>query len=241
MESRWVLNRYLSIYVYKEEINLVYPFTEGKRKWYNRNSSNRCSLCWTIIVTCAKATPQSWTRMISRSSWGALHEFRKSRNRVLKMESSLQSCGTFRVISNHWLVHISSKIVPENTNSKLVPERVYKENRANWNANYLPDNLRQSNGNWVLPAWNEPTAINWNQLQANIKNGRKASGKQHYFSVARYIAGPNASLSSRYRMFRHLLNRALTLLIILGCTLLCCLTWEIIFCKRFMCLIEYLF
>ncbi|XP_043507205.1 serine/threonine-protein kinase dyf-5 isoform X2 [Frieseomelitta varia] len=88
------------------------------------------------------------------------------------------------------------KIVPENVNAKLVPERVYKENRANWNANYLPENPRQAS-NWVLPAWNEP-AINWSQLQpSNVKNGRKASGKQHYFSVARYVAGQSASLSSR--------------------------------------------
>ncbi|PBC34023.1 Serine/threonine-protein kinase ICK [Apis cerana cerana] len=88
---------------------------------------------------------------------------------------------------------LGSKIVPENVNSKLVPERVYKENRANWNVNYLPENPR----NWVLPAWNEPAPINWNQLQPNMKNGRKVSGKQHYFSLARYIAGQSASLSSR--------------------------------------------
>ncbi|XP_071859144.1 serine/threonine-protein kinase ICK isoform X2 [Bombus fervidus] len=90
------------------------------------------------------------------------------------------------------------KIIPENVNAKLVPERLYKENRANWNANYLPENTRQSNGNWVLPAWNEPSTINWNQLQpSNVKNGRKASGKQHYIAVARYVAGPSASLASR--------------------------------------------
>ncbi|XP_043590517.1 serine/threonine-protein kinase ICK isoform X2 [Bombus pyrosoma] len=90
------------------------------------------------------------------------------------------------------------KIIPENVNAKLVPERLYKENRANWNANYLPENTRQSNGNWVLPAWNEPSTINWNQLQpSNAKNGRKASGKQHYIAVARYVAGPSASLASR--------------------------------------------
>ncbi|XP_068975767.1 serine/threonine-protein kinase ICK isoform X2 [Bombus flavifrons] len=90
------------------------------------------------------------------------------------------------------------KIIPENVNAKLVPERLYKENRANWNANYLPENTQQSNGNWVLPAWNEPSTINWNQLQpSNVKNGRKASGKQHYIAVARYVAGPSASLASR--------------------------------------------
>ncbi|XP_076763340.1 serine/threonine-protein kinase ICK isoform X2 [Xylocopa sonorina] len=91
---------------------------------------------------------------------------------------------------------LGSKIVPEN--AKLAPERLYKENRANWNGNYLPDNPRQSS--WVLPAWNEPSAINWNQpAQPNAKNGRKASAKQHYFSVARYVAGQTTCLSSRYR------------------------------------------
>ncbi|XP_029041473.1 serine/threonine-protein kinase ICK isoform X3 [Osmia lignaria lignaria] len=90
---------------------------------------------------------------------------------------------------------LGSKIVPEN--AILAPERVYKENRANWNENYLPDNPNQSNGNWVLPPWNEPAAISWNQSQSSLKNGRKVSGKQHYFSVARYVAGQSTSLSSR--------------------------------------------
>ncbi|CAK9806736.1 Serine/threonine-protein kinase MAK [Anthophora plagiata] len=90
---------------------------------------------------------------------------------------------------------LGSKIAVENV--KLAPERVYKENRANWNANYLPENPRQSNGNWVLPAWNEPATINWGQPQQNQKNGRKVSAKQHYFSVARYVAGQSGSLSSR--------------------------------------------
>ncbi|CAL7939552.1 unnamed protein product [Xylocopa violacea] len=107
---------------------------------------------------------------------------------------------------------LGSKIVPEN--AKLAPERLYKENRANWNANYLPDNPRQSS--WVLPAWNEPPAINWNQpAQPNAKNGRKASGKQHYFSVARYVAGQTTCLSSRngdadpnrHRLMRNLVGQ----------------------------------
>ncbi|XP_076621433.1 serine/threonine-protein kinase ICK isoform X1 [Colletes latitarsis] len=92
---------------------------------------------------------------------------------------------------------LGSKIVPENANVKLAPERVYKENRANWNANYLPDNPKQSNGNWTLPTWNEPAPIHWNQSQSNLKNGRKVSAKQHYLTVARYVAGPSTSLSSR--------------------------------------------
>nr|XP_012151490.1 PREDICTED: serine/threonine-protein kinase MAK isoform X4 [Megachile rotundata] len=90
---------------------------------------------------------------------------------------------------------LGSKIVPEN--AILAPERVYKENRANWNDNYLPDNPKQSNGNWVLPHWNEPATISWNQSQSSLKNGRKVSGKQHYFSVARYVTGQSTSLSSR--------------------------------------------
>ncbi|XP_017883173.1 uncharacterized protein LOC108626800 [Ceratina calcarata] len=50
----------------------------------------------------------------------------------------------------------------------------------------------------MLPAWNEPP-ISWShqQPQTNLKNERKASAKQHYFSVTRYAAGQSASLSSR--------------------------------------------
>nr|XP_012151499.1 PREDICTED: serine/threonine-protein kinase MAK isoform X5 [Megachile rotundata] len=114
---------------------------------------------------------------------------------------------------------LGSKIVPEN--AILAPERVYKENRANWNDNYLPDNPKQSNGNWVLPHWNEPATISWNQSQSSLKNGRKVSGKQHYFSVARYVTGQSTSLSSRYRTFRDVLKRILIpcSLLILGYTL----------------------
>ncbi|XP_076383526.1 serine/threonine-protein kinase dyf-5 isoform X1 [Megalopta genalis] len=90
---------------------------------------------------------------------------------------------------------LGSKIVPENVNVKLAPDRVYKENRANWNANYLPDNLKQNN--WTLPSWNEPPPLTWDQPQSTLKNGRKVSAKQHYLSVARYVAGPSTSLSSR--------------------------------------------
>ncbi|KZC13476.1 PREDICTED: serine/threonine-protein kinase ICK [Dufourea novaeangliae] len=89
---------------------------------------------------------------------------------------------------------LGSKIVPENVNVKLAPDRVYKENRANWNGNYMPDN---PGGNWTLPpSWNEPTPLNWEQPQANLKNGRKVSAKQHYH-LARYVTGPNTSMSSR--------------------------------------------
>nr|XP_012151479.1 PREDICTED: serine/threonine-protein kinase MAK isoform X3 [Megachile rotundata] len=96
---------------------------------------------------------------------------------------------------------LGSKIVPEN--AILAPERVYKENRANWNDNYLPDNPKQSNGNWVLPHWNEPATISWNQSQSSLKNGRKVSGKQHYFSVAR-----NGDVeSNRPRLMRNLVGQ----------------------------------
>ncbi|KAK1133320.1 hypothetical protein K0M31_011136 [Melipona bicolor] len=116
---------------------------------------------------------------------------------LLNHNSYMRDSNAQKLDEDDFAELLGSKIVPENVNAKLVPERVYKENRANWNANYLPENPRQTS-NWVLPAWNEPAAINWSQLQpSNVKNGRKASGKQHYFSVARYVAGQSASLSSR--------------------------------------------
>lgn len=117
---------------------------------------------------------------------------------LLNHNSYMRESNPQKLDEDEFAELLGSKIIPENVNAKLVPERLYKENRANWNANYLPENTRQSNGNWVLPAWNEPSTINWNQLQpSNAKNGRKASGKQHYIAVARYVAGPSASLASR--------------------------------------------
>ncbi|XP_071859141.1 serine/threonine-protein kinase ICK isoform X1 [Bombus fervidus] len=117
---------------------------------------------------------------------------------LLNHNSYMRESNPQKLDEDEFAELLGSKIIPENVNAKLVPERLYKENRANWNANYLPENTRQSNGNWVLPAWNEPSTINWNQLQpSNVKNGRKASGKQHYIAVARYVAGPSASLASR--------------------------------------------
>ncbi|XP_015188017.1 PREDICTED: serine/threonine-protein kinase ICK isoform X1 [Polistes dominula] len=100
---------------------------------------------------------------------------------------------------------LGSKIVPESMETKLLPDRVYKENRANWNANYAePDNFKQTNANWSLPVWNETVQLkNWNQqqqqqqLQSATKNARKVSAKQHYLSVARYVAGQTTNLSSR--------------------------------------------
>nr|XP_031841519.1 serine/threonine-protein kinase dyf-5 isoform X2 [Nomia melanderi] len=98
---------------------------------------------------------------------------------------------------------LGSKIVPENVNVKLAPDRVYKENRANWNANYLPESLTQTN--WTLPAWNEPAAINWDQSQSSLKNGRKVSAKQHYLNVARN----GDSDSSRPKLIRNLVAQPL--------------------------------
>lgn len=117
---------------------------------------------------------------------------------LLNHNSYMRESNAQKLDEDEFAELLGSKIIPENVNAKLIPERLYKENRANWNANYLPENTRQSNGNWVLPAWNEPSTIDWNQLQpSNVKNGRKASGKQHYIAVARYVAGPSASLASR--------------------------------------------
>lgn len=128
-------------------------------------------------------------------------------------------------------------------NAKLAPERVYKENRANWNANYLPENPKQSNGNWLLPAWNEPAPLNWNQPQSGLKNGRKVSAKQHYLNVTRYVAGPSTSLSSRYRKFcnlKRILNNPFSayLLLILGYALVCYLIWQKELPEHFACLIN---
>ncbi|XP_029660550.1 serine/threonine-protein kinase ICK isoform X3 [Formica exsecta] len=81
---------------------------------------------------------------------------------------------------------LGSKVSPENP--MLIPDRIYKENRVNWNANYQqPDNLKHSNANWALPAWNEPPSRMWNQSNqsSQMKNSRKVSAKQHYLSVAR--------------------------------------------------------
>ncbi|XP_011352351.1 serine/threonine-protein kinase dyf-5 isoform X3 [Ooceraea biroi] len=83
---------------------------------------------------------------------------------------------------------LGSKIVPENTSAMLLPDRVYKENRANWNANYQQaDGMKHGNANWSLPAWQEAPSRVWNQSnQSNqMKSSRKVSAKQHYLSVAR--------------------------------------------------------
>ncbi|KAH0945213.1 hypothetical protein HN011_010747 [Eciton burchellii] len=95
---------------------------------------------------------------------------------------------------------LGSKIVPENSSAMLLPDRVYKENRANWNANYQQtDTMKHGNANWSVPVWQESPSRIWNELnQSNqIKNLRKVSAKQHYLSVARYVAGQSTNLPSR--------------------------------------------
>lgn len=92
----------------------------------------------------------------------------------------------------------------------------------NWNVNYQqPENLKHGNANWSLPAWNEPSSRMWNQSNqsSQMKNSRKVSAKQHYLSVARYVAGQSTNLPSRYIMFRNPIERILiacTVLIIIG-------------------------
>ncbi|XP_014471020.1 PREDICTED: serine/threonine-protein kinase ICK [Dinoponera quadriceps] len=97
---------------------------------------------------------------------------------------------------------LGGKILPENPSAMLVPDRLYKENHANWNhANYQPpDNLKHGNTNWSLPVWKEPPSRMWNNQsnQSNqMKSSRKVSAKQHYLSVARYVAGQSTNLPSR--------------------------------------------
>lgn len=95
----------------------------------------------------------------------------------------------------------------------LLPDRLYKENHANWNTNYQQaDNLNHGNANWSLPVWKEPSSRMWNNQsnQSNqMKSSRKVSAKQHYLSVARYVAGQSTNLSPRYSKFRNLVQRVL--------------------------------
>lgn len=95
----------------------------------------------------------------------------------------------------------------------LIPDRLYKENRANWNANYQqPDKLQHSNANWPLPMWKESPSRMWNNQsnQSNqMRNLRKVSAKQHYLSVARYVAGQSTNLPSRYKKFQNIIERIL--------------------------------
>lgn len=106
-----------------------------------------------------------------------------------------------------------SKLVTENqTPARLLSSRLYKENRVNWNENKsgLIDMPKDLGTNWATPAWNErQSSRSWNQSQTNLKNSRKVSAKQHYLSVARYVAGQSTNLSSRYRTYRNLAPRIL--------------------------------
>lgn len=94
---------------------------------------------------------------------------------------------------------------------------MYKENRANWNANYQQSDNLHGNVNWSLPTWKESPSRMWNQSnQSNqMKNLRKVSAKQHYLSVARYVAGQSTNLPSRYIKFQNPIQR-----ILVACTTL---------------------
>lgn len=65
--------------------------------------------------------------------------------------------------------------------------------------------------------WNEQlSSRNWNESQTNMKNTRKVSAKQHYLSVARYVAGHSTNLSSRYRKFHRIVWQIIIIYIILA-------------------------
>ncbi|XP_066603371.1 serine/threonine-protein kinase dyf-5 isoform X2 [Prorops nasuta] len=97
---------------------------------------------------------------------------------------------------------LGSKVMPETRNARLVPERLYRrENRANWNTNYAIEksprgsNKQQGSAKWsAQPLNTEQSLRNWQQP---VKNPRKLSAKQHYLSVARYVAGQSTNLPSR--------------------------------------------
>ncbi|KAK0163645.1 hypothetical protein PV327_007308 [Microctonus hyperodae] len=98
------------------------------------------------------------------------------------------------------IIHLlGNKFLSEKNGSIFLPNRVYKENRMNWNSEeYKDENHKLTNASWMSPMWNEQlSSRNWNQSQTNIKNTRKVSAKQHYLSVARYVAGHSTNLSSR--------------------------------------------
>ncbi|XP_046742555.1 serine/threonine-protein kinase dyf-5 isoform X2 [Diprion similis] len=124
-------------------------------------------------------------------------------NKVNLPASIITSNGTYNqpdMIST--VVQTSGKILPDNMNAKLLPDRVYKENRTNWNSTYsnnVQENVKQTNARWTQPAWTESLpAQNWTRVQPNLKNSsRKVSAKQHYLGVARYIAGQSTALPSR--------------------------------------------
>ncbi|XP_046614468.1 serine/threonine-protein kinase dyf-5-like isoform X2 [Neodiprion virginianus] len=124
-------------------------------------------------------------------------------NKVNLPASIITSNGTYNqpdMIST--VVQTSGKILPDNTNAKLLPDRVYKENRTNWNSTYpnnAQENVKQTNARWTQPAWTESLpSQNWTRVQPNLKNSsRKVSAKQHYLGVARYIAGQSTALPSR--------------------------------------------
>ncbi|XP_058792736.1 serine/threonine-protein kinase MAK-like isoform X2 [Phymastichus coffea] len=111
---------------------------------------------------------------------------------------------------------------PEDSKNRLLPERVYKENRVNWNGNYLVNhisdsqsNRKSANANWALPSWygqvphvNRPwnnnsfPGINMaNHRLLNGVNGRRVSAKV----PARYVIAQSPSQlpsSSLKKIFR---------------------------------------
>ncbi|KAK0089990.1 hypothetical protein PV325_004123 [Microctonus aethiopoides] len=86
------------------------------------------------------------------------------------------------------IIHLlGNKFLSEKSGSIFLPNRVYKENRVNWNSEeYKDENHKLTNASWMSPMWNEQlSSRNWNESQTNMKNTRKVSAKQHYLSVAR--------------------------------------------------------
>ncbi|XP_044020429.1 serine/threonine-protein kinase dyf-5-like isoform X1 [Aphidius gifuensis] len=100
------------------------------------------------------------------------------------------------------------------TLTKTGQDNICKENRVSWNEIFGLDQNKNKNqttknlnGNWITPGWNEtPPTRNLSQSSNHNKNNnnnhRKLSAKQHYLNVARYVAGQNTNLSSRYRKLR---------------------------------------
>ena len=107
-----------------------------------------------------------------------------------------------------------SKLIPENQQAtRLLSSRLYKENRVSWNEKSPEmESQKEFNTNWATPVWSErQPSRNWSQTQqGNFRNGRKVSAKQHYLSVARYVAGQSTNLSSRYRKYCNFARRILT-------------------------------
>ncbi|XP_008215244.1 serine/threonine-protein kinase MAK isoform X1 [Nasonia vitripennis] len=127
---------------------------------------------------------------------------------------------------------------------RLLPERVYKENRANWNGNYLTNhnseaqtNQKQSSANWTLPSWYEQmphvnrawsNAANNNNLANHrlLVNSRRVPTKL----PARYVIAQSPSqLPSSARSERDSVKIRASHLVFLAVCALCLLaiaSWE---------------